>query len=107
MSSISVKENLITEEVVVEERIEIDLDKQVVEKENNDTTKEVVEEKVIQEAVNEIVTYGTKTAAAAPAPGESSGKTVVSKQEVLDCDGSGHGYYDITYSDGSHEYIEF
>ena len=74
---------------------------------DKEDSREVVEEKVIQEAVNEIVTYGTKTVAAAPAPGESSGKTVVSKQEVLDCDGSGHGYYDITYSDGSHEYIEF
>lgn len=52
MSSISVKENLITEEVVVEEKIEIDLDKQVVEKENNDTTKEVVEEKVFKKSKN-------------------------------------------------------
>lgn len=35
------------------------------------------------------------------------GKTVVSKQAVYDCDGSGHGYYTITYSDGSVEYEEF
>lgn len=37
----------------------------------------------------------------------SSGKTVVSKQAVEDCDGSGHGYYIITYSDGSVEYEDY
>ena len=40
---------------------------------------------------------------------ESSGggKTVVSKTPVYDCDGSGHGYYEIVYSDGSTAYEEF
>ena len=52
MSSVSVKENLITEDVVAEERIEIDLDEQVVEKENNDVTEEVVEEKVFRKSKN-------------------------------------------------------
>ena len=36
--------------------------------------------------------------ASASAP---SGKTEVGRQKVDDCDGSGHGYYIITYSDGS------
>ena len=52
MSSVSVKENVVTEDVVAEERIEIDLDDQVVEKENNDVTEEVVEEKVFRKSKN-------------------------------------------------------
>lgn len=47
MSSVSVKENVVTEE-----RNEIDLDDQVVEKENNDATEEVVEEKVFRKSRN-------------------------------------------------------
>ena len=31
----------------------------------------------------------------------AGGKTEVSRQGYDDCDGSGHGYYEITYSDGS------
>ncbi|MDD6488491.1 MAG: G5 domain-containing protein [Clostridia bacterium] len=38
---------------------------------------------------------------------EQGGKKVVSKQKVYDCDGSGHGYYIITYDDGSVEYEDF
>ena len=52
MSSVSVKENVVTEDVVAEERNEIDLDEQVVEKENNDTTEGVVEEKVFRKSKN-------------------------------------------------------
>lgn len=52
MSSVSVKENVITEDVVVEERIEIDTDEQVDEKENNVITEEVVEEKVFRKSKN-------------------------------------------------------
>ena len=52
MSSVSIKENVITEDVVSEERIEIDLDEQVDEKENNDITEEVVEEKVFRKSKN-------------------------------------------------------
>ena len=32
---------------------------------------------------------------------QSSGKHEVGRQKFDDCDGSGHGYYIITYSDGS------
>ena len=52
MSSVSIKENVVTEDVVSEERIEIDLDEQVDEKENNDITEEVVEEKVFRKSKN-------------------------------------------------------
>ena len=38
---------------------------------------------------------------------DSGDKTIVSKQRVDDCDGSGHGYYIITYSDGSVEYEDY
>lgn len=33
--------------------------------------------------------------------------TEVSRQAYDDCDGSGHGYYEITYSDGSVGYEEY
>ena len=51
MSSISNKENVITEDVVVEET-EINAVEQVDEKENNDITEEVVEEKVFKKSKN-------------------------------------------------------
>ena len=37
----------------------------------------------------------------------SSERTEVGRQAYDDCDGSGHGYYEITYSDGSVEYEEY
>lgn len=83
-------------------------------------SREKVSEKVTKEPVKEIVTYGTKKQAAqsnnstgnntasttAPAT-KSQGKTVVKKVPIYDCDGSGHGYYEIYYSDGTVEYEEF
>lgn len=87
-------------------------------------SKEKVSEKVTKEPVNKIVTIGTATqnnssqnsqtsqqsnnnSAQSSQSEVQSGKQVVSKQAVYDCDGSGHGYYVITYSDGSVEYEEF
>ena len=61
-----------------------------------ESSKEVISEKVTKEPVDKLVTVGS-----------ASGKTVVSKQAVYDCDNSGHGYYVITYSDGSVEYKDF
>lgn len=72
--------------------------------------RETVSEKVTKEPVNEIITYGTYSA---PQGGGNSGgnsgggKTVVSVVPVYDCDGSGHGYNEIHYSDGSVDYQEF
>lgn len=86
-------------------------------------SKEKVSEKVTKEPVKKIVTVGTASQNSAPvtpqqpqqsqnnnpqsSQAQQGGKTVVSKQAVYDCDGSGHGYYEITYSDGSKEYQEF
>ena len=55
-----------------------------------------VSEKVIEEPVSQVVTQGTKQR-----------RRIVSKQRVDDCDGSGHGYYVITWSDGTVEYQDF
>ena len=71
-----------------------------------------VSEKVTKEPVNKIVTYGTASDDSGYDGGNQgggsdstpAGRTVVSRQQVPDCDGSGHGYYIITYSDGSEEY---
>ena len=46
-------------------------------------------------------------AAAAVAAGSYTDITVVSQQNFDDCDGSGHGYSIITYSDGSTETVEY
>ena len=51
MSSVSIKESVITEDVVAE-KTEINAVEQVVEKENNDTTEDVVEEKVFRKSRN-------------------------------------------------------
>lgn len=39
--------------------------------------------------------------------GDSGGKYEVSRQDMPDCDGSGHGYYIVIYSDGSTSYEEY
>lgn len=78
--------------------------------------REKVSEKVTKEAVDQIVTYGTYSAPAdngsdndadSDSDSGSGGKTVVSVTPVYDCDGSGHGYNEIHYSDGSVEYEDF
>ena len=46
-------------------------------------------------------------AAAAAQAAASQPVTEVSRQAYDDCDGSGHGYYEITYSDGSVRYEEY
>lgn len=49
-------------------------------------------------------------AAAAAQQSQSSGgggRYEVSRQDYPDCDGSGHGYCEITYSDGSVETVEY
>lgn len=56
-----------------------------------------MKEDVIKEAIAQEVVLGSKP----------KGKQVVSKEAVYDCDGSGHGFYIITYSDGSVEYKDF
>ncbi len=48
-----------------------------------------------------------QAAAAAAAAQASNGPTEVSRQQYPDCDGSGHGYYEIKYSDGHTEIVEY
>ena len=69
-------------------------------------SREALEEKVLKEAVNAVVVVGTKTNAPERETG-SNGKEIVSKVAVPDCDGSGHGYYVITYADGSVDYQDY
>lgn len=59
-------------------------------------SRKVIKEVILQKATNQIVLKGTK-----------KGKYIVSKERIEDCDGSGHGYYVITYSDGTVEYVDF
>lgn len=70
--------------------------------------RKVVKEEVIKEPVDKIVTQGTKPKPKpASSKGKSKGKKEVSRKKVYDCDGSGHGYYIIKYSDGSVKYKDF
>lgn len=48
-----------------------------------------------------------RAAAEAAASGGDGERTEVSRQKYDDCDGSGHGYYEITYSDGSTKIEEY
>lgn len=66
-------------------------------------SKEAVSENVTKEPVTKVVRVGTKEESSSG----GSGRAVVSKKAFYDCNGSGHGYYEITYSDGSVEYQEF
>ena len=70
-------------------------------------SKEVISEKVLKEATDKVVVYGTKGSSGSSDSGSSGGKTETRRVRVEDCDGSGHGYYEVYYSDGSVEYIEF
>ncbi|MCM1297035.1 MAG: ubiquitin-like domain-containing protein [Muribaculaceae bacterium] len=67
--------------------------------------REAVEETVTKEAVNEVIKVGTKVASGSG--GSGGGREEVSRKAFYDCDGSGHGYYEITYSDGTVEYVDF
>lgn len=71
-----------------------------------------VSEKVIKEPVDQVIVEGTKTKVQTPPPEQKPKQNpdephVVSKQKVPDCDGSGHGYYIITWSDGKVEYEDY
>lgn len=63
-----------------------------------------------EEAALEAIRQAEAAAAAQQAAQNSaagSAKTEVKRQKFDDCDGSGHGYYLITYSDGSTGIIEY
>lgn len=73
------------------------------------TEKEVLKEAIIKEPVDRIITQGSKktTQGTSQKTTQSGGKSIVSKQRVDDCNGSGHGYFVITWSDGSVTYQEY
>lgn len=56
-------------------------------------SREVISENITKESVDEIVVIGIGT-----------GRYEVRRDRYDDCDGSGHGYFEIYYSDGSTEY---
>lgn len=68
-------------------------------------SKEVVEENVTTDPVTAIVIIGTYEEPAASS--SSSDVYVVSKEDFPDCDGSGHGYYHIVYSNGYEEDVDY
>ena len=59
-------------------------------------SREVIGETVTKEPVNEVILVGTK-----------EGRYEVSRVAVPNCADGSHGYYEITYSDGSKEYVEY
>lgn len=69
--------------------------------------REKISEKITKQPVNEIITYGTGSDDDGYDGDDESGKTEVSRVPFYDCDGSGHGYWEITYDDGSVEYEVF
>ncbi len=67
-------------------------------------SRELVSETVIEEPTTEIILKGTKEKTTVAT---DSSKTVQSIEKSYDCDGSGHGWYIITYTDGTVDYKEF
>ena len=70
-------------------------------------SREALSEKVTKEASDEIITYGASDNGAYNEDGNDGGVYEVSRTPYYDCDGSGHGYYEVVYSDGTHERIDF
>ena len=59
-------------------------------------SRELLGEKVTKEPENEVILVGTK-----------QGRYEVSRVAVPNCADGSHGYYEITYSDGTKEYVEY
>ncbi len=64
-------------------------------------SREVVSESVIKEPVTAVVLVGTYEEPVYTGPYE------LYRENFPDCDGSGHGYYEVHYSDGSVAYIDY
>ena len=60
-----------------------------------------------REALSEVVLRAPVTQRIKRGPKDLSKVSVVSRKAFCDCDGSGHGYYEILYSDGTVEYERF
>ena len=59
-------------------------------------SREQISDEVTKEPVNEVILVGTK-----------QGRYEVSRVAVPNCADGSHGYYEITYSDGTKEYVEY
>ena len=98
-------------------------------------SREKLSETVTKKPVNKIVTYGSASddsgsddsgsgdsgsggsgantsnndsgSGGSGSASQSGGRTEVSRTQYPDCDGSGHGYYHVVYSDGTTEDIEY
>ena len=69
---------------------------QVIYVDGKEESRKIINEKVLTEPVAQVVMQGTKQR-----------RRIVSRQAVADCDCSGHGYYIITWSDGTVEYQDY
>ncbi len=78
---------------------------------DEEVSRELISEEVVQEPVDEIILSGTKedepSAQSDTEEYSEDGRKIVSKEAVYDCDGSGNGYYVIEYEDGTTEYEDF
>ena len=66
--------------------------------------REVLKEEVTKEPVKEVIRVGTYEE---PAYEEPTGPTIVSQVAYPNCADGSHGYYEITWSDGSVTYVEY
>ena len=69
-------------------------------KEKQDAEEAAAAQQAAEAAAQQAAEQAAQQAAQQPSQ-SAGGKTEVSRQAYDDCDGSGHGYYEITYSDGS------
>ena len=77
-------------------------------KNGKEESRKIISEEVIKEPVDEITSVGTYVPGqSADSGGADSGRTIVSKVAFPNCDDGSHGYYEITYSDGSVEYVVY
>ncbi|MBP5304107.1 MAG: G5 domain-containing protein [Clostridia bacterium] len=68
---------------------------------SKEVSREALSEKVLKEPVDQVLVAGTKEQTTTPK------KSEVSRVKYPTCGDPSHGYYEITYSDGSVEYVEY
>lgn len=69
--------------------------------------REKISEKITKEPVDQIITYGSGQSSDGGNDSGDGGKEIVSKTDYPNCWGDGHGYYEILYSDGTTEVVEY
>ena len=88
---------------------------QVIYADGKEESRELLEEKVVKEPVTEVILVGTKTqrretttkADDSAEEDKTTERYEVNRVAVPNCDDPNHGYYEIYYSDGSVEYVEY